>query len=488
MQISDTSVPLSGSPAVTRPVDGKAKIIYGIGHIANYIKSLLFGIFSLYFYTTVLGLPGKLVGIAIAIGLLWDAVIDPVIGTISDQTQGQLGKRHGFMLIGSIGMGISFWAYFSPPATYLSNTSLFFWLLVTSLLIRTTTSIFSIPYYALGAELCHDYHGRTSIVSFRGLFALIGAIATVGLTFLMFFPTTQPGIDPKLNVTGYYSMGFFAGLMMTIAGLISTLGTMPYRQFASDAPGTLRSDSVLSRFFAESRMALQNNSFRLIFISYSVFFLGTVINVTLSTHFLTFFVQITESKALSAFHLSFYFGALPGIVFWMHAGKYIDKRWIYFIGSFATASIMCSAFFLLGENRIFGIGNLPPLILGHAAAGFFGSVLWIIPASMIADVADEDEWINGRRREGLFFGMFNFGEQIAAGASLLIAGALIDVFAGLVPGTQEQSTLTVERVGMLYSILPAILLITSAFVILGYSLNKKKVGELQINLGMKDQK
>lgn len=72
--------------------------------------------------------------------------------------------------------------------------------------------------------------------------------------------------------------------------------------------------------------------------------------------------------------------------------------------------------------------------------------------------------VSGRRREGIFFGLFNFGEQIATGMSLLIVGVLIDSFAGLIPGQVSQSALTIERIGILYSLLPAFLLVLAAII------------------------
>lgn len=465
---------------VARRVGLWVKIVYGIGQVPNAMKGILFGIFSLYFYTTVMGLSGSLVGIAMAIGLVWDAIIDPVIGTLSDNVEGRLGKRHGFMLIGAAGMGVSFWAYFSPPDN-LSTYALFAWLLVTNLLVRTMTSIFGIPYYALGAELSEDYHERTSISGFRSAFALAGTLMTVALSFILFFPETTHGGDPKLNIEGYWAMGLFSGLVMTLAGLVSMFGTLSYRQFVchrNKSPVT----GTLHRFFANTMLALRNPSFRMLFISYSIFFLGTVVNATLSIHFLTYYVRITSSKALNLFHLSFFVAALVGVVFWLRASRMIEKRWLYFAGILSTSMVMGSAFLVLGEGRLFGTGNLLPLLIGHGIAGFFASVLWIIPASMIADIADEDELLNGERREGTFFGLFYFGEQIAAGASVLVAGVLIDWFAGLIPGQTHQSAITISRIGMLYSLLPSALLGIGALFILRYSINQHKVIAIQLEL------
>lgn len=455
----------------------RKKFAYCVGHIANSIKATLFGIFSLYFYTTVMGLSGRLVGIAMAMGLAWDALIDPAIGWVSDRLRGRLGKRHGMMLVGSLGMGVSFWAFFSPPEG-LPTSALFLWLLGTSLLVRTMTSIYAIPYYALGAELSADYYGRIRITGLRGAFALAGAMGTAALSFVLFFPATTQGGDPKLNVQGYHSLGLFAGLVMTLVSLISTIFTLPHRQYAKEESTPFQEKRPLD-LFSGSIHALSNRSFRIIFISHSLFFLGTVINATLATHFLTYYVGIVASESLSAFYLSFYIGGLLGCLFWTKTGKTFEKHQLYFVGTLCAAIILASAYWVIGEGRYFGTGNIPPLLYGHGVAGFFGSVVWIIPYAMIADAADEDQMLCGERREGTLFGLINFGEQIATGVSLLISGTLVDWFAGLVPAKVEQSPETVSRIGALYSLLPSALLIVAAFVILGYRLDRKKVAAIQ---------
>ena len=469
-------------PLVERygPVGLWFKTVYGAGQIASAMKTVLFGLFSLYFYTTVMGLSGTLVGIASAIGLLWDAIIDPVIGTMSDHARSRFGKRHIFMLVGSAGMGVSFWMFFSPPRD-LATGALFAWLLAANLLVRTMASIFCIPYYALGSDLSQDYNERTTITGIRGGLGLFGTMGTAVLTFLLFFPATSQGGDPKLHVEGYRAMGFFCGLVMSLVGLLSTLGTLPCRQ-VSTGEDEWRSGETLARFFAGIVASLRNASFRIVLGSYSIFFLGVVINGTLAIHFLTYYVEITESRDVSAFQFAFFVGALAGVAFWMRLSRIVDKHLLLFTGTLGTAVVMGCAFFLLGKGHLFGLRSLLPLLFGHGLAGFFASILWIIPTSMIADVVDEDELFTGERREGTFFGLFQFGEQIAAGASILITGLLIDRFAGFVSGQAEQSALTVHRIGMLYSLLPSALLTVGAFPILRYSLDRRRVASIRMQL------
>ena len=92
------------------------KMAYSVGALSDAIKTFCFTTFLLFYYTTVLGLPGTLLGLAMSVGLVWDAAVDPLIGHLSDGSTVSLGRRHAFMLAGAVCAGASFIAVFNPPA------------------------------------------------------------------------------------------------------------------------------------------------------------------------------------------------------------------------------------------------------------------------------------------------------------------------------------------------------------------------------------
>jgi len=462
------------------PVPMRTKVLYGVGDIANSVKMVLFGLFTIYFYTTVMGLPARLVGIASAIGLFWDALIDPYIGSYSDRCCSSWGRRHPFILAGSLAMGLCMWLFFRPPPD-LSTPMLCFWLLATGLLVRTMTSFYGVPYYALGAELSQDYHERTQITGIRSAWALAGTLAAATLPFLLFFSTPAEGSDPKLTYGSYPVMGGAFGAVMSATGLVACFSTWPLRNLRVPHLG-LETGSSPRGFFEGFALSMANRSFRILFLSFSLFFLGVVINGSVSIHFLTQYAAIHSSRAISAFQLSFYLGGLCGVLFWTPVSRRFEKRRLYFVSTLFTATVMSAAFLLFGEGHPLGTGNIKALCVGHGLAGFFASILWILPGSMIADVADEDAVATGTRREGTFFGIFFFGQQIAAGLSLLVTGVLAQDFAGLSPGTAVQSAATARRLAMIYSLLPAGLLAVAAFLIVGYRLDRAKVERIQEHL------
>lgn len=460
------------------------KVLYGLGDISNAVKLVVFGLFTLFFYTTVMGLSGTLVGIASGIGLIWDAVIDPYIGFLSDRARDVgLGRRHNFMLVGSLTMGVSLYLLFSPPQG-LSTWGLFGWLLATTLLVRTTSSIYGVPYFTLGAEMSDDYHERTSITGVRAILALLGTMAAAALSFLVFFPDEVPGVDPKLNYDGYPLMGIVFGAGMTILGLLATFSTLSARgQLARQAqqPADAASSSPRA-FFRSALSAWHTPSFRVMFLSFSLFYLGIVINSALAIHYFSHYAGVTSSDALSSFQVAFYVGGIVGAGLWLFLSRRVEKKVLYITAAVATAGLMSAATLLVGEGRLLGVGNVTALQVGHALAGLFSSIIWILPWSMMADIADEDELQSGTRREGALFGIFFFGQQVAAGLAVVATGLLVDQFAGLAPGVATVSAQTANRIGLLYGLLPGLLVLSAVLLVQGYRLNQPAVAAIQAAL------
>ena len=462
----------------TKRIALATKLCYGVGEIAISTKMTLFGLFVLLFYNSVLGLPAFWVGLAGAMGLIWDAIIDPYIGYRSDVSESRYGRRHPFMLVGAATMGVSFWLIWAPPPG-LSPNWLFAWLLMAMLLFRSASALFRIPYLGLGAEMSADYHERTSIVGFRSLFGLAGSLAAATLSFYLFFPNTSDGLDPKLSYEGYPRMGLAFAIVITLSAVVTILGTRS-RRLDGARPGARRPS--FSHFAGGLRTALENPSFRKTWLSFSLFFVAMVLNGSVSVHFLTWYVEISDSVVLSQLQGAFYLSALLGVGFWVWAARKREKWKLYVVSATATGALMGSAPFLLGEGHPLGTGDPAPLFVLYILAGFCASALWVLPASMVADIADEDALQAGHRREGLFFGILNFAEKIAAGLAILIGGALMDFFAGLTPGAAVQSPQTVWRIALVYGAAPALLVLGAVIAITGYRLNRVEVASIQDRL------
>jgi Na+/melibiose symporter-like transporter len=440
------------------------------------VLMVLAGLFILFFYNSVMGLPASLVGIGLFASLALDAVTDPLIGHLSDRTRHRLGRRHAFMLPGALGMGPCFYLLFSPPRT-LGHTGLFLWLVVTMIALRATSAIYRIPYLGLGAEMSRDYDDRTSTMAVRAVFGLVGTLAAAGLSFLLFFPATADGSEPKLHYEGYPHLGLAFGALMTVSGLICFFGTLSHR--TSGGGKSSAAPSFLSAF----RISMQNAEFRKLWSSSTVFFLAVVLNASLAIQYFTWYARISGGGSLSAIQTSFYIGALLGVFQWMALSKRAEKRTLNMAAMAGTASVLLMATLLVGDGRLFGTGHALPLIVGSVIGGMFASAIWVIPPSMVADVADTDELRTGLRREGIYFGISNFGEKIAAGGALFLSGTLLTLFGKLSHGVPKGAPAATPYLGILYGAVPAVLLLVSLILIVPYRLNRRVVHGIQRELG-----
>ena len=467
-----------------RAVPLPAKLLYAAGEIPITLSMVLLGLFGLFFYSSVMGMPAAWVGVGFAAGLGLDVLIDPYVGYRSDSCSSRLGRRHGFMLAGAIAMGPCFFLIFSPPR-HLSPTWLVVWLLVSSLAFRAASAVYRIPYLSLGAELSSDYDERTYIIAVRSLAGLAGLLAAAGLSSSLFFKGTGGTIDPKFNYAGYPLLGLVFGAAMTASGLIATWGTWAHRFAASGSGEGAR--PAAHRFWSGFKASMANSAFRSVWLSFTLFFLAVVLNASVAMQYFTWYARIHDGRIVSAIQVCFGAGALVGVVLWMWAAKRFEKRTLYAAGAGMTAVVMLGAAFLNEAARFLNTENRLPLAAGHAVGGLFASALWVIPASMLADIADQDELATGLRREGAYFGLLNLGEKVASMGAVLLAGLMMHFIAQIQPAAATQVAPAVERLGLIYGVMPGLLVAMAALLIAPYHLGRTDLRNIQQRLAARGQ-
>ena len=150
----------------------RAKLFYGFGSIAYGVKDFGFGTLLLFYYNQVIGLPASEVSFAIAMVLVFDAFADPIVGQISDSLRTKWGRRHPFMYASAVPVAISYFFLWVPP--HWSQTGLFYYLVGVAILVRTFITMYEIPSSAMVPELTEDYDQRTSFLSYRYFFGVLG--------------------------------------------------------------------------------------------------------------------------------------------------------------------------------------------------------------------------------------------------------------------------------------------------------------------------
>lgn len=147
------------------PVTRRLKLAFAIGSTAESMVITAAGQFTLIFYNQVRGLPPGWVAMAYSVGLLVNAICDPLVGSWSDRTRSRLGRRHPFMFASILPVSLSFWALFNPPS--LGQVGELMWLVAINVVLSQSLTLFHTPHLALGGELSPSYLGRSSVMNYN---------------------------------------------------------------------------------------------------------------------------------------------------------------------------------------------------------------------------------------------------------------------------------------------------------------------------------
>ncbi len=164
------------------------RLAYGIGAAAYGAKLQLFGLLLL-FYNQLMGLPAATVSFVLAVSVVVDAIWDPIVGQLSDNTRSRLGRRHPYLYAVAIPLAVAFALLWRPPAGS-SQAELVIWLAVFAIASRLLVSVHEIPSTALLPELARGYNARTSLLGYRYFFGTVGAAISIVLGFGVFLRST----------------------------------------------------------------------------------------------------------------------------------------------------------------------------------------------------------------------------------------------------------------------------------------------------------
>lgn len=419
---SQSLADVSNSRVMTRvPLPASARIGYGVGQLTEGVKTAAFN-FVFFLYTQVLGAPAGPVGFVLLIATVWDAITDPVMGSIADRSRHRWGRRHPFIYAAVIPLGLSYIAMFVPP---LGTTGvwLWVWLGVTATLVRTAMTVFHVPFLALGAELSGDYSERTTVVAYRTAFGMGGLAVMLALAWGWFFRATPEFPNGQLNVAAYAPFAIVCGILASLSALVAGVAT--HRQIhrlppMTDAMAPLSAAAVWSDW----RLALGNRSFRALMFGLVAFGTMRGVQETLSIHLYTYFWRLPAPQILSVFLVGIS-ALLAAIPLWTALAKRLDKKPVLLLGS----AIFTAAVGLMPVAHTLGLfpsqqtgAFLAVLLVGYGIAGVGASAVFVAAGSMLADVTDEIEATSGQRLAGVLFGASALAFKVTSGLGGFFGG------------------------------------------------------------------
>ena len=438
--------------------------------------------FLLFYLTAVCGLPNSLAGLSLFVGLVADALIDPLVGSLSDNTNSRLGRRHPFMFAGALPLAIAMAVLFAIP-TGLAGWGLFACVTAISLVLRVCHSLFNLPYIALGAELSDDYGERTRVVAARFLVMVVGAAGCLTLGTKVF----MSGPGGLLNRAAYAPFGLACGAMIAFGGLVASFGTLgAIRRLRVTTPSQA---SAVRQFLRDVVEMARNRSFVVLFSSLLLVFVAGGVTQALNLHTYRFFWRL-RTDDIQLVLLATPAGTLVGVISSFLFVHRLDKRRVVMAG-LGVYCLQLAVVPMLGVTGLLPRGS-PAAVAVLAGAGClsyaFGAALGIAFQSAFADAADEHEHLFGTRREGLFFAGLNFASKAASGLGGLVAGIGLDLIhfptnlAAHGGPNVRVDPVTATHLALLYGPGPAALVFLAIVVFARYRLSRDAHGRIQAEL------
>ncbi|MFP6804659.1 MAG: MFS transporter [Pseudomonadales bacterium] len=407
---------------MTRKVDLSTKLYYGFGAVANGAKSNGFNYLLLFYYSQVIGLRADLVSLGILIALVFDAISDPLVGYISDNTHSKLGRRHPYMYAAGVPVALAYYFLWSPPAW--DETGLFLYFVCMAVLIRTLITFYEIPATALVAELTDDYDQRTEMMSFRYFFGWWGGLTMAVMNYLVFLPEEKGGLE---YVQGWSNYGLTASIVIFISIYVSAIGTHKHIPHLRKPPSSAPFSFTKTK--KEIKETLSNRSFLALFVSALLQAVAAGVSTSLSIYFSRHFWELTTTQ-IGYMNLPYFFSAFIALLLAPRVSRWLGKKkgGMTVLGlAFAMAPMP----YILRVLGLFPENGTDTLFWTLVVFNTIEVTLIIMSSSliaaMIADVVEDSEVKTGRRSEGIFFAANSFAQKAVNGLGVVVAGQILAI-------------------------------------------------------------
>jgi len=412
------------------------------------------GLLYLFFLTNIAGISPLQAGLVVFIGGVFDAVTDPLMGTISDRTRSKRGRRAPFFFWGVIPVVVSFILIWYVPA--LSGWSLVLYYIIVFCFYNGAFAVVMVPYAALAPELSPDPGQRTSIIGTRMAFSVIGGLLAAVVP-MMIIESISGGVR-----IGYIVMSLIFALIFGGIWLLMYF-VMRGREIA---PAKARP----SKIGASLKQMGKNRPFRILVAVYLLAFIPNDITGANFIYFLNFYL-LREGTFSLVVGLTMVVAVLSLPVYIM-----LIKRW----GKPKTMVIGC-LLRTAGLLTLLLIGPNTPLWLILVFSAFHGVGMgssYAVPWALLPEVTDYDEALTGERNEGIYAGIMTFIRKLSSALAMLMIGAVLQL-SGYVGDAAVQTTTAVTAIRLTTILLPLVCSLLCAFFAARFPIGPHNLGKLR---------
>ena len=449
----------------------KTKLLYGSGAAAYGIKDNGFAVFLLYYYNQVVGMRADVVSLAIAIALFVDAMIDPIIGQMTDRTRTSIGRRHPWLYGSAIPIAIAWLLLWHPPEA--SPTVQFFYLLTMAMLVRFSLSANEVPSLAIVPELSKDYHDRTSIVRYRSLLGWTSGLVMMVLAYGVLLVPSEEYPVGLLNKDGYSTFAFIGAGIMFVAVLVSATST--HRRIV-DRYQAEKAHPETAEDFSQMLAAFRFSPYMLLMFAGVFAFTNQGLTFAMTPYLLTHVWEFGSTE-LTLYSAVLFIGVILAFVLVtpisMRIGKAKGAAYLTFLavvfGTMPYWLRMAGLFPEPGSPYL-----IPALFIAIIIAIGASISAMILTFSMMADVTDAYEYTAGKRTEGLFSSGMWLMQKMVGGMGILVSGliiAFIQLPEQAVPGSIDPGI--VDNLALIFVTIITIIGLTGTWAYTLFPLNEE---------------
>ena len=481
---------------------------YGFGDAASNLYWKLFEYFQTYFYVDVFGIGPAAAGTMFLVTKIWDAINDPMIGFISDRTRTAWGRFRPYLIWMSIPFAITGMLTFYTPD--LSPTNKLIYAYITYTLVFMAYTAINIPYGALLGVISPSSEERTSVSTYRFIFAFICAffVQLFTLPLVEYFGggtklIVVDGIEKEIvrdPQTGFFWTVFCFAIAAVIMFTITFFTTKERVGPVQESPSNFKQD-VLDLFKNRPWMVL-------LFVGLFQILAGWT-RGSATTFYFEYLVDAPqfEFQGLQSWldslpnFLSIPFGFLLGILQqpglpgnFLAAGtifailgmavltkplvKLLGNKWVMILVMIGNGVCM-GGFFVLEKDQ------WQMMYVLHCLGSFISGPMPILLWAMYADVADYSEWLTNRRATGLVFAAATFSQKLGSALGSALPAWTLAIVGYKQPidnVAQEQSAETLEGIVNMMSIMPAIFFGLGCIAMLFYNINSTTLKTIEMDL------
>ncbi|RKQ88787.1 MFS transporter [Brockia lithotrophica] len=402
-----------------------APLTYSAGNFAVGLMTQAFAAFVLYFYVDYLGASPLYISYAMAVHGIFNAVLNPLVGQLSDATRTRFGRRIPYIAFGFLPLALVYGLLWNPPAN--PNLLVLYFLFIV-FLYDSLFVLVVLNWTALYPEMFPTPEERTSVAALRQFFGFLGMISGMVIPPLI------------ASRTGWSAFGWIAAGFVSLFLGVSLLGA---REREPSTTGTLP-------LWTSLKVTLTNRTFLVFVVANLAVQTGFALLTATVPFYAKYLLRLPEEKT-ALLYAAILLPSLLAMFIWGYVLKYVPPRRAVITALVYLSALLVSFFF---------VTNLAIALAAGVLFGFGLAGVVILFDILLAEVIDDDARRNGVRREGIYYGVNGFVIRLSVTLQAILTGTVLTL-GGYVPHAASQVPSALLAIRSLMGIWPMFFLLVA---------------------------